>query len=145
MYKPSQLQLAGTMALRAREKSPATKIRERKGFVTATVVPDCFEMRNRTAYDNMHNFNLKTKKYEKKNLEYVQPLPHEYRDLMEIEQGMTDFHLRTHPDPVENPHFLSVFQDKPKYQTDKEKADKEKAERERKLAEANKPHDFVKY
>ena len=33
--------LAGTMTLNQRQKSPQTKIRERNGFVTATMVPDC--------------------------------------------------------------------------------------------------------
>jgi hypothetical protein len=63
----------------------------------------------------MHNFDLKTKKPIKKNLEYENPQKHCYRDLMEIELGMTDFKLSYHCDPVENPHFLSVFQDRPKY------------------------------
>lgn len=90
MYKPSKLSLAGTMALKRREKSPETKIKE-KGFYTKKVVADCFAEKNRTALDNMKKFNLTTKKYEPKNLEYQQPVPHEHRDLMEIERGMTDF------------------------------------------------------
>ena len=90
MYKPSKLSLAGTMALKRREKSPETKIKE-KGFYTKKVVADCFAEKNRTALDNMKKFNLTTRKYEPKNLEYQQPVPHEHRDLMEIERGMTDF------------------------------------------------------
>lgn len=31
------------MALKTRKLSPESKIRQRKGFVTATRVPDCFE------------------------------------------------------------------------------------------------------
>ena len=90
MYKPSKLSLAGTMALRRREKSPETKIKER-GFYTKKVVPDCFAEKQRVALDNMKNFNLTTRRYEMKNLEYQEPKPHEHRDLMEIEKGMTDF------------------------------------------------------
>jgi len=50
---------------------------------------------------------------------------------------MVDFNLRPKIDVFENPHGLSVFSARPKYQTDKEKELFEKAEIKRKLLEAN--------
>jgi hypothetical protein len=45
----------------------------------------------------------------------------------------------------ENPHFLSVFSDKPKFVTEKARAIADKEVSDKKFADARKPHDFVKY
>lgn len=49
------------------------------------------------------------------------------------------------PNPIENPNGLSVFAQRPKYITDKEKEKAEKEDEERKLLASGKPHDWLKY
>lgn len=48
------------------------------------------------------------------------PVPHKFRDEFEVEIGMKDFLLRTKPAKIDNPHFLSVFDKKPKYHRERE-------------------------
>jgi hypothetical protein len=58
--KDRSLRLAGTIALNMRQMSPQSKIRERKGFVTATRVPDNFDYKNDKAIDEMYKVTKKT-------------------------------------------------------------------------------------
>ena len=64
---------------------------------------------------------------------------------MEIEPGMKDFELRPKKHEIENPHNLSVFADRPKFITDKERELNEKYLADQKFAASGKPHDFIKY
>lgn len=41
--------------------SPQSKLRERKGFVTATRVPDNFDLKKEKALDEMYKKDMKTK------------------------------------------------------------------------------------
>jgi len=128
-----------------RVASPESRIRERKGFVTAAVVPDCFKQKNIIAADNMHGFNQQTKKRELLSQEYVPPKDHKFRDEKEIERGMQDFLLRSKLPLMENPHGLSAFAEKPKYQQVEERRIQEKEEIARGLAAAGKPHEWRQY
>ena len=141
----SSLKLAGTMALKAREKSPQTKIRERNGFVTATRVPDCFEDKLASAKALNNKYDKKSQSMVPVQNEYVMPAAHKFRDEFEVEIGMKDFLLRTKPPKIDNPHFLSVFDKKPKYHAEREKMLFEKKEAIDKFLAANKPHDWKKY
>ena len=105
-------------------------------------MPDCFAAKKAHAFDNMHGFNLTTKKKELLSQEYEDPKAHQYRDLKEIVPGMKDFVLRPKIDQIDNPKGLSAFTEKPKYIADKEKELMDKLEKDRKFAEANKPHDW---
>lgn len=78
-------------------------------------MPDCFASKKDKAYDNLHGFNLKTKKTELLSQEYENPKTHQFRDLKEIVPGMKDFTLRPKIDQIENPKGLSAFIEKPKY------------------------------
>ena len=78
-------------------------------------------MKKDLAYDQMYGYNLKSKQTVKLPQEYDDPKPHEYRKMREILPGEADFNLRFKVDEIENPKGLSVFADKPKYITDKEK------------------------
>lgn len=49
------------MALNMRQMSPQSKLRQRKGFVTATMVPDNFALKNEKALDEMYKKDPKTK------------------------------------------------------------------------------------
>ena len=133
------------MSLRSRKMSPQSKIRERNGFVTSKVVPDCFEAKKSKALDDMHAFDLKTNTSFLLSQHYKPPKPHRFRDEVEIEPGMVDFMLRSKPPGIENPNGLSVFCDKPKYISDKRRAEEQKAEELRLLKEANKPQEWLKY
>jgi hypothetical protein len=129
------------MSLKKRITSPQTKIRERKGFVTATMVPDCFADKNRKAIDEM---NTKTKSGVLVPIlnEYFASKAHKFRDEFEVEVGMVDFLLRTKPPIMDNPKGLSVFAARPKYITDKEKETAEKELALKKFMLAGKPHDW---
>lgn len=59
--KDRSIRLAGTMALNMRQMSPQSKLRQRKGFVTATMVPDNFALKNEKALDEMYKKDPKTK------------------------------------------------------------------------------------
>jgi hypothetical protein len=120
------LQLAGTMSLKSRVKSPQSRIRERKGFVTATMVPDVFADKNRKAIDEKNTVDKKTGTLIPIINEYVAPKAYKFRDEFEVELGMKDFLLRTKPPAIDNPKGLSVFAARPKYITDKEKTMAEK-------------------
>lgn len=120
------LQLAGTMSLKKRVISPQSKIRERKGFVTATMVPDVFADKNRKAIDEKNTKDKKTGQLIPIISEYVQPKAYQFRDEFEVEPGKSDFLLRTKPPAINNPKGLSVFAARPKYITDKEKQMAEK-------------------
>jgi len=109
------------MALKQRVISPQSKIRERKGFVTATMVPDVFADKNRKAIDEKNTINKKTGALIPIINEYERPKAHKFRDEFEVELGMKDFLLRTKPPMIDNPKGLSVFAARPKYITDKEK------------------------
>lgn len=95
--------------MNSRTKSPESMIRERHGFIAGQVLRDCGQMKIDKVKDMMHTFNLQTKKKEPVNFEYKNPKQFEHRDLLEIVPPKKDFELRTKPDPIENPHFLSVF------------------------------------
>jgi len=142
-----KLQLAGTLTLLKREKSPQTKIRERKGFVTAMTVPDVFADKVKIAEDTLNRIDRKTGVKIPHVNEYDPPKDHKFRDEAEIEIGMNDFMLppRIHAPAMENPHGLSVFAQRPKFITDKEKAKAEQQEAEEKFLAAGKPHDWIKY
>jgi len=84
-------------------------------------VPDCFEDKSKLAINLTNTFDKKTGEREPKVNEYSPPKPHKYRDEAEIELGMKDFITRVQVDPIENPHGLSVFAQKPKFITDKER------------------------
>ena len=58
---------------------------------------------------------------------------------------MKDFLLRTKPAKIENPHFLSAFDKKPKYHAEREIMLYEKKDAIDKFMAANKPHDWKKY
>lgn len=58
--RDNSLRLAGTVALNMRQMSPQSKIRQRKGFVTATMVPDNFDYKTAKAIDEMYKFDKKT-------------------------------------------------------------------------------------
>lgn len=139
------LQLAATMSLMKRKKSPESKIRERKGFVTAARVPDVFEDKSKKAHHDITEWSRAHKQRVPKVDEYENPKPPVFRDEKEIEPGMKDFELRFKPDPVENPHFLSVFNKLPKYHFEREKHAAEKNEALQKFLAAGKPHDWSKY
>jgi hypothetical protein len=116
-----KFQLAGTMALKNRAISPQSKIRERKGFVTATMVPDVFADKNRKVIDEKNRVDKATGKLIPIVSEYVAPKDPKFRDEFEVEPGKKDFLLRTKPPAIDNPHGLSVFASRPKFITDKEK------------------------
>ena len=97
-FKQSQILLAGAMLLAQRKMSPESKIRERNGFVAGQLLKDCGEMKMDRVKDNMVTYNLKTRKYEPRNLEYKEPKPFEHRDLLEIVPPKVDFELRSKPD-----------------------------------------------
>lgn len=101
--------------------SPQSKLRERKGFVTATKVPDNFDLKNEKALDEMYKRDAKTKSKTLITEQYKNPKDYKFREEVEIEPGMKDFLLRVRPPPIDNPHNLSVFAARPKYITDKEK------------------------
>ena len=122
------LQLAATIALKNRKMSPQSKIRQRKGFVTATRVPDVIEDKLGLAKSNWTVRDKKTGQRVPKVYEYQPPRDPVFRVEKEIELGMTDFALRVKCDPVDNPHGLSAFEQRPKYQVDLE--NKEMRERE---------------
>lgn len=56
---------------------------------------------------------------------------------------MKDFELRIRPDKIDNPHGLSAFDQKPKYQIEREKELAQKEEAMRKFMLAGKPHDWI--
>ena len=141
--KDSSLRLAGTMALRDRLIAPQEQIKARKGFVTATKVPDCFNAKMTTEKFNNNYVDKKTGQKINLRGEYSPPKPHKYRDEVEIEPGMKDFELRFKVDKMENPHGLSVFAQRPRYITDKEKAMQEKQDAIDKFLAAGKPHDWL--
>ena len=143
--KRNSLQLAATMALQNRKKSPQSKIRDRQGFVTATRVPDVFEDKQRLAKAHWSKLNKKTGQYVPDPHEYSPPKDHVFRVEKEIEVGMQDFKTRIRPEQIDNPHFLSAFDQRPRYQTEKEKRIADKLEAEEKFAKAGKPHDFIRY
>lgn len=53
--------------------------------------------------------------------EYSPPKDPVFRQEKEIERGMIDFHLRVKPEPMPNPHGLSVFEQRPKFLVDRDK------------------------
>lgn len=127
LSKPrNSLSLAGTMSLQKREHSPESKMRQRHGFVSAAVVPDCFAEKNRTAVDNKYSYNIQQKKKELIPREWAAPKDPVFRKEMEIEPGMKDFELRPKKHQMENPHNLSVFSDRPKFLVEKEREIHEK-------------------
>jgi hypothetical protein len=125
--------------------SPQSKIRERKGFVTATRVPDNFAYKNKKAIDEMYKVDKKAGSKTLITREYENPKAHKFRDELEIEPGMKDFTLRVRPPQIDNPHNLSVFAARPKYLTDKAKVQEEAKLAEEKFLAAGKPHDWLKY
>ena len=141
----SSLRLAGTMSLRARQYSPQSKIRQRKGFVTATKVPDCFNAKVTVEKFNNNLVSKRTGKSESLRVEYSPPKAHKFRDEVEIEPGMSDFALRFKVDKMDNPHALSVFAARPRFITDKEKSKMEQQEAIDKFLAAGKPHDWLQY
>ena len=52
--------------------------------------------------------------------EYQPPRDPVFRVEKEIELGMTDFALRVKPEPFDNPHGLSAFEQRPKFLVDRE-------------------------
>ena len=68
-----------------------------------------------------------------------------FRVEKEIEPGMKDFELRFKVDPIENPHFLSVFDKLPKYHADRNRKLAGQHEQIEKFLAVNKPHDWLKY
>lgn len=139
------LQLAATMALSKRTASPQSRIRERAGFVTATRVPDVFADKCKKGVDDMTVYSKKHGMRVPKVQEYENPKDPVFRVEKEIEPGMKDFELRFKPDPMDNPHFLSVFDKKPKYHTDRAKKIAEQNEAIEKFLAAGKPHDWIQY
>ena len=79
--------LAGTMSLNSRQKSPQTKIRERNGFVTATMVPNVFDDKARLADNIMNEVDKKTGLKKPKVNEYTVPKPHQFRKDVELDFG----------------------------------------------------------
>jgi len=128
--------LSGTMSL-AKRVHPETKMREKHGFVTAIHVPDCNDEKKKQIINNLHYYDHKTKKYELLPTKYVPPSQN-FREEKEIIAGEKDFISRVVPDPLINPHSISVFQEKPRFVTDKENMLLEKAENARKQALCNK-------
>ena len=51
--------------------------------------------------------------------EYENPKPPVFRVEKEIEPGMKDFERQFKPDPMDNPHFISVFDKLPRYHADR--------------------------
>lgn len=137
------LMLAATMALGNRVQ-PQDKIKERSGFVTATVVPDCFKDKCKKSRGDMTIIKNGIR-VPKPDNEYSVPKAHKFREEKEIEPGMKDFELRFKPDPMENPNGLSVFEQRPKYQVEKEKSAFERQDAMEKFMAAGKPHDWLKY
>ena len=113
--------LAATMSLKTRKMSPQSKIRERKGFVTASRVPDCFEDKANLAKSLLMKKDRATGMFRPRVNEYSPPRDHVFRQEKEIERGMIDFHLRVKPEPIPNPKGLSAFEQRPKYQVEYEK------------------------
>jgi hypothetical protein len=74
------------------------------------------------AYKNLNKYDRKVGKSIPTANEYAAPKPPVFRTEKEIEVGMKDFERRFKPDPIENPHALSVFDQKPRYQMLKEHA-----------------------
>ena len=108
-------------------------------------MPDVFEDKSKLASDNTNTFDKRTGERKPKANEYSPPKPHRFRDEAEIELGMKDFITRVKIDPIENPHALSVFAQKPKFITDKEKEKEEAKDALDKFLAAGKPHDWIKY
>ena len=83
--KKKSLMLAGTMTLNQRQKSPQTRIRERNGFVTATMVPDVSLDKQRLARKNMNDVvnGVKIPKVD----EYVVPKDYQFRKDTELDFG----------------------------------------------------------
>lgn len=77
--------------------------------------------------------------------EYYDPKNPKFREEFEVIGDMKDFQLRIKPQIIDNPHGLSVFQQIPKFITEKEKEVTDKQEAIRKFQEAKKPHDWIKY
>lgn len=44
-----------------------------------------------------------------RNTEFKDPKPFEHRDLMEIVPPQVDFDLKSKPEPIDNPNFISVY------------------------------------
>ena len=67
--------------------------------------------------------------------EYVMPKDPQFRKDTELDFGQIDFSLppMIKPNPMDNPHGLSVFAQRPKMFTDKEKERAEKEDEEKKL------------
>lgn len=133
------------MALSRRTTSPQSKIRERVGFVTATRVPDVFEDKCKKGHNDMTVYNPQVHYRVPKVQEYENPKDPVFRDEKEIEPGMKDFELRFKPDPMENPHFLSVFDKLPRYHADRARHFAQKDDEIEKFLAAGKPHDWYKY
>ena len=100
--KERTLQLAGTMSLKKRSKSPLSKLRETRGQVTLKTVPDLFEQKRVEA----------KKEYPKSGYQYAQPKEYIFRNTdpgVVLGFGQEDMKLITHPDQLlPNPHGLSV-------------------------------------
>jgi len=97
------------MTLQNRIMSPQSRIRQRKGFVTATRVPDCTEAKKTKAHSDWTIGPGKKFNRAPKVDEYENPKNAVFRVEKEIEPGMKDFELRIKPDDMENPHGLSAF------------------------------------
>ena len=113
--------------------------------MTATKVPDNFDLKNDKAIDEMYKKDAKTKEKTLITGEYQNPKAYKFREEIEIEPGMKDFMLRVRPPAIDNPHNLSVFAARPKFITDKEKQVAEAKMAEDKFLAAGKPHDWLKY
>lgn len=98
------------MALNKRQMSPQSKIRQRKGFVTATRVPDCFERKASLALTEWTVPVRGSLQRKPRVDEYANPKAPVFRVEKEIEPGMKDLELRIKPDQIENPYGLSVFE-----------------------------------
>jgi hypothetical protein len=122
--KDRSLMLAGTMSLLKRPCSPLSKLKETRGMVTVKRVPDIFEQKNA----------LVQKELPKTEYEFKNQRPHEFKNYDTLLFNQKDFRLRTKPDPIDNPHNLSVFEKKLKSTFDREQA-KQKREEEKKALE----------
>lgn len=108
--KERTLQLAGTMALKTRKMSPISKLRETRGIVTIKRVPDVAESKLALA-------SIEQKKEARP--EYTDPKDYEFINYDTLAFGQKDFVKLSKPDPIENPHALSVFDTKPKHYAEK--------------------------
>jgi len=110
--KERTLLLAGTMALKNRQCSPLSKLRETRGMITIKRVADCNEFKNELVQKELH----------KTEYEYKNQMPHEFKNYDTLLFNQKDFAIRTKPPQIENPHNLTVFDKKLKLVFEREQA-----------------------